>query len=434
MPLDILLVEDEPTLLLTLGDALEDAGHSVTRSARGDEASRLLGERGFDLLVTDIRLPSSDGHTLARQALATRPRTEVILMTAFADVEQAVALMRAGATDYLCKPFHEDTLLARVREIEERLVPALREGAEPVAESPAMRALLRLARRVARADVPVVLTGETGVGKEVIARFLHACSTRAAGPFLPANCAAIPAELVESELFGHERGAFTGASQSRQGWMRAANGGTLFLDEVGELSLDAQARLLRALETGTFMPVGADRAVTVNLRLIAATNRDLHAAAESGRFRKDLLYRLETFELAIPPLRGRPEDIVPLARHFAARAPTDGEGPLTLSAATRSLLVAHAWPGNVRELKNAVEHAAVLAGSGAIEPEHLPPRVRAVASGGDPMDLRAALRRAEDEQVRRALAATEGRKAEAADLLGISRKHLWELIRRGEGE
>lgn len=440
MPLDVLLVEDEPTLLLTLGDALEEAGHRVTRRSRGDQAAEILSGAAFDVLVTDVRLPGLTGDALARRALTCQPPLRVILMTAFGHIEQAVELIKSGATEYLTKPFHEKRLVALLTEVEKDLLPrraGLATG--PVAASPAMAQVQKLALRVAQTDVSVLLQGETGCGKEVLARFIHENSPRARAPFIGVNCAAIAPDLVESELFGHGRGAFTGAVHRREGWIRASGGGTLFLDEVAELSMSTQARLLRALESREIIPVGTDHPVPVDFRLVAATHRDLHQEVARGTFREDLLYRLCAFELTIPPLRDRPEDVVALAYRFLDqmrdRFPS---APTTFTPEALALLVSHPWPGNARELRNAVEHAVVLAGGAPIQASHLPARV---VSGLDPnraLDLRQASARAELDLLRRALAVTQGRKAEAAALLGISRKHLWELMQRhgmgGKGE
>ncbi len=428
MPLDVLLVEDEPTLLATLGDALEDAGHAVTRRDDGDAAAAALRRQRFDLLVTDVRLPGTDGYALARQALASPPPApDVVLMTAYGEVAAAVEMLKLGVRDYLLKPFEEDALVALAAHLE--TLRGGRDLAAPVARSAEMQQVLGLARRVARTDVSVLLTGETGVGKEVVARVVHASSRRAAGPFVAVNCAAIPRELIESELFGHVRGAFTGAVANREGWVRAAEGGTLFLDEIGELSPEVQARLLRVLETREVAPVGTERRQPVDFRLVAATHRDLRDPA--GGFRPDLLYRVAAFEIRIPPLRERPADIPALAAHFlgALRGRFE-EVPREVTPEAQAALASHPWPGNVRELRNAIEHAAVMAGAAPIRPDHLPPSIRDPGGEAAGLDLRAALGRVEAEQVRRALAVSGGHRSRAAALLGISRKHLWELMRR----
>ena len=431
MPLDICLVEDEPTLLATLEDVLQEAGHEVRACTDGDQAMERIQRERFDVLISDVRLPGEDGYALARSALDKNPPIQVVLMTAYAEVNRAVEMLKLGVCDYLTKPFEEARLLAIISSLEQELGASPACSGAPVAVAPVMIDLLRMVTRVARSDVTVLLTGETGVGKEVIARELHKASPRAAGPFIAANCAAIPNELVESELFGYRKGAFTGASSSRQGWIRSAEGGTLFLDEVSELSHSAQARLLRAVETHEVLPVGSDRPITVDFRILAATNKNLRNASSDGSFREDLMYRLAAFELNIPPLRARCEDIGPLITHFLdclrARAV---DVPKRFNEDALAVMMAHPWPGNVRELRNAVEHAAVLAGASNVSPSHLPGHIRTGPLQGPPLGLREALGRVEEEQIRRALAVTGGGRARTADLLGISRKHLWDLMRR----
>ena len=434
MSIDILLVEDEPTLLQILGDTLEDAGHRVVRQARGDEAAALVRADVFDLLISDIRLPGLDSTKLARRFLDEAPGTQVILMTAFAEIQQAVEMLKGGVRDYLTKPFDEDELVRRVGELEQEIAARPAPSEEVVARSPSMKRVLQLSRRVARTDVAVLITGETGTGKEVVAHRIHAWSHRSKGPFIAANCAAIPAELLESELFGHVKGSFTGATADRKGWIRAAEGGTLLLDEIGELSPAAQAKLLRVLETREVTPVGSDRPQPISFRLLSATHRSLEAEVREGRFREDLLYRLGGFEIAIQPLRERPEDIAPLAMRFLRELGDRlDEVPAAITAPVLAGLVAWPWPGNARELRNVVEYAAILAGSDRIRCGHLPPKF-----GGrceDPrdeagLDLRLAVDRLQERQIRRALAVAEGRRARTAELLGISRKHLWELMKR----
>ncbi len=434
MSLDILLVEDEPTLLQILGDELEEAGHRVVRQARGDEAAALVKADVFDLLVSDIRLPGLTGTALARRFLDEAPGTQVILMTAFAEIQQAIDMLKSGVRDYLTKPFDEAELVRRVGELDKELSARPEPVDGVVARSPGMRRVLQLSRRVARTDVAVLITGETGTGKEVVARRVHAWSHRSDGPFVAANCAAIPAELLESELFGHVKGSFTGATADRKGWIRAAEGGTLLLDEVGELSAAAQAKLLRVLEAREVTPVGSDRPIPVSFRLLSATHRSLEAEVREGRFREDLLYRLGGFEIAVQPLRERPEDIAPLANGFLRDLEDRlDEVPPAITAPVLAALVAWPWPGNARELRNVIEYTAILAGGDRIRCSHLPPKFGdrcqdpRDASG---LDLRTAVDRLQERQIRRALAVAGGRRTRTAELLGISRKHLWELMKR----
>ncbi len=432
MPLEVLLVEDEPTLRMTVGDALEEDGHQVTRLADGAQAASWLASNRADLLLTDVRLPGADGHKLARQALACRPPTAVILMTAYGNVGKAVEMLKLGAHDYLTKPFDEDDLLRSVAEVERSLGSRTQEnGEEPTSRSRPMQRLLAMVDRVAKSNTTVLLVGETGSGKEVVARCLHHRSAQAEGPFVAGNCGAIPNDLIESELFGHTRGAFTGAVSARKGWIRSAAGGTLLLDEVSELSASAQASLLRAIESRQVKPVGSDVDCDVDFRLVAATNVDLSVLVEEGRFRADLFYRLNTFELRLPPLRERGDDLAPLCDAFLAdlRVRTD-EVPAGMSLEAMAALASYPWPGNVRELRNVIEYAAVLAGTETVQPWHLPKSVVGDSEESSTMDLKETLRRAQAEQVRRALSIAGGRKGRAAELLGISRKHLWTLMNR----
>lgn len=426
----ILLVEDEPALLLTLGDALTEVGHHVTRCATGTRAASFLEEGAFDVLITDIRLPGMDGVSLAGLALERTPPIPVILMTAFGQIDQAVAMIKRGASDYLTKPVDEAALVRLVdRVARARAVESIASSDLPVAASPRMAEVLRLARQVAASSTSVLLTGETGVGKEVIARYIHRVSPRTRGPFIGANCAAIPRDLLEAELFGHTRGAYTGARDARIGWIRSAEKGTLLLDEVGELSAAAQASLLRVLEERAVLPVGADRPIPVDFRLIGATHRDLDAEQERGAFRSDLYFRLCGFDIHIPPLRDRVEDIPMLVRRFLAAMPS-GSAPGDVSSEAVEVLAAYSWPGNVRELRNAVEHACILAGTDEIRVNHIPPRIRARVPASEPLALRHAIERVEAEHIRRALALAGGARQRAADMLAISRKHLWELMKR----
>ena len=427
----VLLVEDEPTALLALGDALEDAGYDLVCTADGGRARSLLASTCFDLMVADVRLPGCDGYELAREALDKAPPVAVILMTAFGEVDRAVEMLKLGVRDYLTKPFSEEELLERVAKVVQELAARPPTSDQPVAESQAMRELLTLACRVARTDATVMILGETGVGKEVVARYVHGCSPRHGGSFVAANCAAIPGELIESEMFGHLRGAFTGATSARRGWLRSAHGGSLFLDEVGELSQAAQAKLLRALETHTVTPVGADKPEAADFRLITASNRSLDEQTATGSFRLDLLYRLNVFELTVPPLRERPEDVGPLVGHFLEELRKRAEDvPMGITSEALELMSVYSWPGNVRELRNAVDHAAILAGAGRIQPEHLPPKLRGQVGAEDPLNLKQSTDRLQARQIRAALGIALGRRARAAELLGVSRKHLWELMKR----
>lgn len=452
----LLLAEDDRIVRITVRDALREAGYDVTECADGAAALAALERDPFDIVLTDVRLPGVDGVTLFRRARRALPEAGVVLMTAWANAEDAVAVMREGAKDYVQKPFEIDELLLRIARVRDevafrrRLVAGA--GGSPGAEailgtSSSAGALRARVEAAAESDVAVLITGETGTGKDLCARIIHERSRRAGKPLVVVNCAAIPEGLFESELFGHEKGAFTGADRRRIGRFEAADGGTLVLDEVGELALASQAKLLRAIETSTFEPVGSSRTVRVDVRLIAATNRDLAAEIARGGFRKDLYYRLNVVDVHAPPLRERPGDVPLLAAAFLEQiAARQGRSVPQMEPAALAALTAHDFPGNVRELQHALERAVALARGGGVRADHLPPDIarRAAAapagqaaSAGGLMPLGEAVERFEQEYIRRALEQSGGHKGRAAELLGISRKSLWERLRdaaRPKGE
>ena len=425
----VLVVDDEPGMVSFLQRALAARCGSVDTAGSVEDAMPLLRRRLYDLVVLDIALPGRSGidwlHDLRDEGFAG----DVVLMTAYADLDTAIDALRAGAADFLLKPFSlaqvlnalqrcfERSRLVREnfvlrREVNERA--AVVEGV--VGESAAMRALCERLRRIAPTPATVLLTGESGTGKEVAARALHGMSSRAGGPFVPLNCAAIAAELIESELFGHVRGAYTGAQQSREGLFYYARGGTLFLDEVSELPLPAQAKLLRVLEERRVRPVGSEQEIPVDVRVVAATNRDLRAEVAAHRFRPDLYYRLQVVELNLPPLRERVEDIPALLEHFIGLlAPYLGVPRLVPDARTLARMAAYDWPGNVRELKNLVERSLIL-GWFDLGPE--PDSVAGVATGEGSLEA------VEKRHILAVLAGCDGNKSEAARRLGISRKTL----------
>ena len=381
----ILVVDDEPSIRFSLNELLADE-HEVTAAEHAPAALSILEERSADLIISDLSMPAMTGLQLLEEVRARHPQTVFVLMTAYGDERTAVQALKLGAYDYIPKPFDNDDLRALVRRIHELLaVRAENERlraeladrfGELIGSAPAMREVYRIIDRAAPTDATVLITGESGTGKELAARALHGRSRRSKGPFIALNCSALPSELIESEMFGHVRGAFTGADRDKVGLFEAAQGGTLFLDEVGELAAAAQAKLLRALEERTIMPVGATVPRKIDVRVIAATHRSLEEMTREGRFREDLMYRLQVITLALPPLRERREDIMPLAAHFINElAQRHGRPALQLADAARSAILAYAWPGNVRELRNALERALVLADGSAIEVADLPPHM-----------------------------------------------------------
>jgi len=437
----ILVVEDDAALREALTDTLELAGQSVVAAPDGEAALALLGRETVDMVLSDVQMPGMDGHELLRRVKSVRPGIPFILMTAYGQIDRAVEAMRDGAADYLPKPFEPDRLLAVVA----RYLPAPgdKRAGEVVAEDPRMRAVLDLVDRVAATDATVLLTGESGVGKEVVARHLHEHSARRNGPFVAVNCAAIPENLVESTLFGHEKGAFTGAAGSHAGKFEQAQGGTLLLDEVSEIPLNVQAKLLRVLQERMVERLGARAATPLDVRVIAASNRDLAAWVRDGQFREDLYYRLNVFPLEIPPLRERRADILPLARHFLkAYAGMVGRDGFSLSKAAEAELTGYPWPGNIRELGNVVQRAMILAAGSRIEPENLllPRQVAASAPpvpAGPEVEVRPAqIKDMEKTMILDTLRRLNGSRKRTAEELGISERTLRYKLQkyREEGE
>jgi len=430
----ILVVDDEAKITVLLEGELADAGHDVTVAHDGDEAVRLLGTKRFDLVLTDLRLGATDGLAVLRRAKEADPGMPVVLMTAYATVQTAVAAMKEGAADYLEKPLNLDKVrLVVERSLETRRLAdenrLLREkvragdvGADTMVRgrSAAMRAVMSLVEKVAPTDATVLLTGESGTGKEVVARAIHELSGRRDRALVAVNCAALSETLLESELFGHEKGAFTDAHERKLGWFEVAQGGTIFLDEIAEMKPSTQAKLLRVLEDRRFHRLGGSEIIEADARAIAATNRDLEERIAAGAFREDLFYRLNVFPIALPPLRERTEDLEELCRHFLARAGYRGPG---LDAEARRALETYDWPGNLRELRNVIERAVILAGDGAVTREelHLPGR----RSGAAPTAAESTLSETEERMIREALAKAGGNKSKAARLLGITRRTLY---------
>ena len=437
----VLLVDDEPGLRQSLGLLLTDAGYAVTAEQNGRRALERATTERFDLVLCDVRMPEMDGLTFLRNYRERGGGALVIVMSAYGGEDAAIAAMKEGAYDYLPKPFRPDEVVLTLRKAEERerlreevagLRAQLATGPAErglVAESGAMRQALTLVARVAEHNTTVLITGESGTGKEVIARAIHRASPRSARAFVGINCAAIPEALLESELFGHVRGAFTGATADKTGLFEAANGGTLLLDEIGELPVGLQAKLLRVLQEGEIRRVGDQKTRTVDVRVLAATARDLEAEVRTGRFREDLFYRLNVIAIELLPLRERREDIGPLARHFAARLAQRWGRPLSLSDDAIAWLKEQEWPGNVRELENAIERAAVLSNKELLEPADFShaPRTTDHAPAGT---LNDAVEAAERAAIAAALAAVHGNRREAARTLGVSLRTLFYKIER----
>jgi DNA-binding NtrC family response regulator len=453
-PLEVLVVDDEEGIRVWLEEVLREAGHRVTSAADGAEALALALARTFDVIVTDIRLPRMDGMSLFRRIRQDSPMCEVILMTAYATVSDAISALREGAYEYLIKPLNSEELLVHLMRISERR--ALRQELDEARAQLAGRAMgppaiigrsalmVHLAERIstiAQSDAPVLIVGESGTGKELVARTLHVRSSRRQGPFVAVNCAAFPETLLEAELFGHERGAFTGAVKKRDGRFRAASGGTLLLDEVAEMPASAQAKLLRVLQEGVVEPLGTNTPVRVDVRLISATHRNLKERIAAGLFREDLYYRLNVLDVAIPPLRERRADLPLLLEYFLRRFTPKGQTPVSISPRAWAAFSSYPFPGNVREFAHAIEHAVVLARGHEIEVQHLPADIVAYGacdpgSGGSRSEtaaelspLAVALKEFEREYLLRALRRTGGKRLRAAQLLGISRKSLWDKLR-----
>ncbi len=440
----VLLLEDRDTLRRSMARVLAERGYEVVEAADLAQGRAALQASSPDVVVADLRLPDGEGTALLPIAQALPKPPPVILLTAYGSVETAVHAMKQGAYDFLTKPVDSDHLLLVVERaledsrrrwrFEATLARERETEASMVGANPAFLELVARADAVASTDTTVLILGESGTGKELLARRIHERSHRRDGVFVPVNCAAISQALAESALFGHERGAFTGARDRHRGWFELAHGGTLFLDEIGDLDLSLQGKFLRVLEDGSFQRVGGSEFLKVSVRVIAASNRDLRAEVAAGRFRADLFYRISVFPLVLPPLRERMDDLPLLATHLLSRhARTLGKGTLTLSPEALEALARYPWPGNIRELANVLERAAILARGPVITPEVLPPlqTAEAPSPGVDeplPAQVEAAVARIEREAILRALARTGGRRNEAARLLGITYRTLLNKI------
>lgn len=436
--LPVLVVEDDPGLREAIGDTLELAGRAYLAVDGGEQALKALSEQAFSIVVSDVRMMPMDGITLLKEIRTRLPHLPVVLMTAYAEVEKAVDAMRSGACDFLLKPFEPGALLAHIGKYELRAQVG-EEG--PVANDPATQEMFAMARRVAQTDATVLLTGESGVGKEVVARYIHRHSARAAGPFVAINCAAIPDSLLEATLFGYEKGAFTGAQQAQAGKFEQAQNGTLLLDEVTEMPLGLQAKLLRVLQEREVERVGGKKPVALDIRVVATSNRNMAEAVAKGVFREDLFYRLNVFPVDIPSLRERPLDILSLGRHFLLEhGQRFARSGVTFSPEAEAAMQAYDWPGNVRELENVVQRALILASGNEISAKDLklPIVFAAKASEAGPaideaMFAESAhempkkvdnMRDLEREHILRTLAEVGGSRRLAVERLGISERTL----------
>ncbi len=444
----VLVVDDDADARELLERELGRRGFEVASAESADRALQLLGERPFEVVVTDLRMPGTTGIQLCEQVARAFPDVAVIVITAFGSMDDAIHAIRAGAYDFITKPFEvaqlaialERALQHRALTVEvKRLRATLADRThfeELIGESPAMERVFELIGRVSESDSAILIRGETGTGKDLVARALHRRSSRREGPFVALNCAALPTNLLESELFGHTKGAFTDASDERKGLFLVASGGTLFLDEIGDMPLELQAKLLRALQERTVRPLGGERELPFDARIIAATHHDLEEAVAVGDFRQDLYYRLNVIAIELPPLRARGGDVLMLAQHFlTAFAGKAGKRVTSIAAEAALKLRAYAWPGNVRELQNCIEHAVAFARYEAITVDDLPAAIKGhlssqgVLATDDPAAL-VPLDELERRHVARVMEAVGGNKATAARVLGVDRKTLYRKLRR----
>jgi DNA-binding NtrC family response regulator len=442
----VLIVDDDRAMCELIEADLTRRDFDVVWHTSAEEGFASLRREDFDVVLTDLNMPQMNGIELCERIVADRPDVPVIVITAFGSLETAVAAIRAGAYDFVSKPIEVETLTialeraakhralqGRVKMLSEVVGRSQRFG-EMLGESLPMQKLYQLLGRVADSEASVLITGESGTGKELVARALHDKSPRREGPFVPLSCAAMPGELLESELFGHTRGAFTDARSARKGLFLEAETGTLFLDEIGDLPLALQPKLLRALEEQRIRPLGADREVPFDVRVIAATNRDLESAVDEGRFREDLFFRINVIKIEIPPLRARGTDILLLAEHFLQQFAARSDKPrVGISTAVAEKLMAYSWPGNVRELRNAIERATALGNYEKLAVEDLPERIRAhqrsqvVLGGDDPTEL-VPMEEVERRYILHVLEAVGGNRTLAARVLGLDRKTLYRKL------
>ena len=441
----ILIVDDEPRILLLMKGLLKANGYEVETAKDGAAALEIVKAGVVDIVVTDLRMQPMDGMELFREVRAASPDIPVILLTAYASVETAIDALKSGIFDYLTKPFKVEDMLACLKRAEEKIrrSAAVATDSGPlryrfenfIANSPAMKEVCETIQKVAPTAATVLINGESGTGKEVVARAIHLSSTRAKRPWVAVNCAAIPGELLESEMFGHVKGAFTGAVADKEGLFEAASGGTLFLDEIASMPLILQGKLLRALQEKEIRRVGGTKAIPVDVRVIAASNSNLEEAVVKGTFRSDLFYRFAVITIDIPPLRERPEDVMPLVRHFIDGETTSGANQPTVSDAAAKALLAYSWPGNVRELENAIKHALTFMRGGEITPGDLPTRVTenkdaaaAPVASNQSASLKSFLKQKEREYIGQILSSVGGDKEKAAETLKVNLSTLYRKL------
>jgi len=442
---NILVIEDQESARESLVDLLQGEGYVVHQAADGQEGITKINQLDLDVVLTDLMMPGADGLTVLKHVREFSPQTLVVLMTAHASVETAVEAIRAGAQDYLLKPLVFDDVLRKIQNLmshrqlawENQLLRREVSGHfapdHPLGRSAAMQEIVKMIMKVAPTPTTVLISGESGVGKEVVARTIHANSLAKDNVFLPVNCSAIPENLLESQLFGHIKGSFTGAVNSQEGLFQRARGGTIFLDEIGELPMSLQPKLLRVLEEKTVLPVGSTNPVKVNVRILAASNRDLKAEVEAGRFREDLYYRLCVFEIDIPPLRKRIEDLPALVEHLIRRHNSEMKTAYKgVDSATMRMLMSSQWKGNIRELDNVLERAMILGNGEWIGPADLPGHTSAATDGDYSLEdnLTKAIELYEKTHIERTLGKTSGDKIRAAELLGLSLSTLYRKIEK----
>ncbi|MBI5196212.1 MAG: sigma-54-dependent Fis family transcriptional regulator [Nitrospirae bacterium] len=442
MNLNILIAEDEEITLKHLKYALEKEGYAVTGVKNGIEAFNKLEKEEFDILIADIKMPGMDGITLLGKVKDNYPATDVIIITGFGSIESAVEAMKKGAFDYITKPFNLDELSLKIKKIQEKktlqkeniaLKVSLGIGRDYpfIAKSRVIKRVVEIVNSITNSDCNVLLTGESGTGKGLIAKLIHYTGPRKEKPFLAVNCAIFTEELLASELFGHEKGAFTGAVATKQGLIEIANTGTLFLDEIAEMSTALQAKLLKVIEDKEFLRVGGTRQIKVDVRFIAATNQNINTLVSDGKFREDLFYRLNVMDIHIPPLRERREDIVPLSNHFLEKHSKKVNKKISgFGKEAIDMLMAYNFPGNVRELENIIERALILEKTSRIMPESLPQSIKLFQVETITPKKIKTIDEINKEYAEKVLEFVENNRAKAADLLGISRTSLWRILKK----